>query len=560
MGDVAATRPAAGIRREQLWIAAAIGIAIYIFMDQVDGFIALPMREISSRASAFILNALSIKTVRTGTILATDNFTFDVVPACSGSTTLRVLLTLGAIWCAIHPHLTFGRRIFCGVMVIPISLFANGVRVAALVGLGDVLLKPVDGAPHALIGLFGFALAMSTLYLLTELLATGDDAAKAPVKFPFKLFLLGFAMVVLYTPVLIWMMNAWVSGPLELVGILYVAAAAGVIIFFWRRWPGNSPGGRWACAAFGLSILAFAAATLLDVRTVEASCLLASLFALLWLFKGIRFAFCAVPLLLVVELAFPTISTAVAGLTSRILGLERPAFALLARSAAAALLVGVSALLFVRQSFPGPWRPRSPLVVNIAIFLAVLGVLFQTHFNSQAASFDQEGQLQLSYVQGDWIGLDTQISEVALDQIGRDRIISRRYVNKDRMVDVIVTTTGADRRRAHPPEWCMTGVGWTVQSRDLTRKRLRQHDVPMTRMIFRRGDGELEFYYWFSDGEKHYATHNEMMREDLVRRLKGIRTNWMLLRIIAPRNNTYLDDFMSGLEPSVARLVVNRPV
>jgi len=161
----------------------------------------------------------------------------------------------------------------------------------------------------------------------------------------------------------------------------------------------------------------------------------------------------------------------------------------------------------------------------------------------------------LSYIQGEWLGLDTQVSDIALEQIGRNRIISRRYQYNTGTVDVIVTTTGADRRRAHPPEWCMTGAGWTVQSRELVRKRLKQCDVPMTRMIFRKDNAELEFYYWFSDGQRQCATHSEMMREDLVRRLKGVRTNWMLLRVIAPKDNTYLDAFMSELQPSVAELV-----
>jgi len=543
--------------REQLLISGAIGILIYIVMDQIEGFIALPMREVSSQISSFILNALSIKTLRTGTILATDNFTFDVVPACSGSTTLRVLLTLGAVWCGIHPQLTLPRRILCGLLVIPIALFANGVRVAALVGLGDVLLKPVDGVPHALIGLFGFALAMSSLYLLTELLATQD--ARAAERFPFKLLLLGVAMLVLCTPVLIWMVNTWVTGPLELAGLLFVGAAAGFIIYFSRRERDSSPGGWGACLFFGLSIMAFGRATLLDVRTVEASFLLLSGFCLLWLFKGFRFALCAAPLLLLVELAFPTVSTNLSRLVSRAAGMERPVLGLITRCVLAAGLIGVSWLLFARRpASVGSARTLTPALLNTVIFLAAAGVLFQTHFNSRAAGFDQEGQLHLSYVQGDWVGIDTGISDVALEQIGRDRIISRRYVNKDQTVDLIVTTTGADRRRAHPPEWCMTGVGWTVESRELTRKRLQNQDVPMTRMIFRRAADELEFYYWFSDGERQYATHNEMMREDLVRRLKGIRTNWMLLRIIAPKDNRYLDGFMSGLEPSVARLVVNK--
>jgi EpsI family protein len=198
------------------------------------------------------------------------------------------------------------------------------------------------------------------------------------------------------------------------------------------------------------------------------------------------------------------------------------------------------------------------MALNLVVFLAAVGVLFQTNFNSRAASFDQEGQIELSYIQGDWVGEDLQVSDLALDQIGRERIVSRRYHDKDHSVDLIVTTTGADRRRAHPPEWCMTGVGWTVQSRNVIHKRLKEQEVPMTRMIFRKDDAELEFYYWFSDGQKQYATHNEMMREDLVRRLKGIRTNWMLLRIIAPKDNTYLDRFMSGLDPSVGKLT-NKP-
>jgi EpsI family protein len=556
MGEAITARPAGLISKEQIWIAAAVAIVIYIVLDQIDGFIALPLRESSSRISAWILNALSIKTVRTGTILSTESFTFDVVPACSGSTTLRVLLTLGAIWCAIHPGLTLARRLLCAAFVIPIALVANGVRVAALVGLGDVFLKPVEGVPHALVGLLGFALAMSTLYLLTEMLSM--QARGQPVELPLKLVLLGLAVLVLYTPVLIWMLNGWATGPLELISALFIITVAGLLVLFARRLPTVTTGGWGAFALFAFSVFALARATFLDVRTVEGWCLLLTIFSLLWLFKGVRFAVCSSLLLLIIPLAFPTVSTAIAGLTSRLIGVERPVFGLLVRLTAAAGLVAFSWLLFTRKNVHGLRRSIPPMILNLVIFVAAIGVLFQTHFNSKAAGFDKERQLELSYIQGEWLGVDAQVSDVALEQIGRDRIISRRYQHNQQTVDVIVTTTGADRRRAHPPEWCMTGVGWTVQSRELVHKRLTQHEVPMTRMIFRKEGAELEFYYWFSDGQRQYATHNEMMREDLVRRLKGERTNWMLLRIIAPKDSTYLDAFMSGLEPSVARLV-NKP-
>lgn len=546
-------RPASLFSKEQIWIAAAIAMVVYVVLDQIDGFIALPLRELSSRLSAWVLNALSIKTVRTGTILSTENFTFDVVPACSGSTTLRVLLTLGVIWCAIHPGLTLARRFLCAALVIPIALLANGARVAALVGLGDVFLKPVEGTLHVVVGLLGFVLAMSSLYLLTEALST--EADKPSVKPPFKIILLCLAVLVLYTPLFIWMLNGWAIGPWEPLSALLLLAAAGLLVLFGRRQPTGTAGGWGAGAVFGLSVLALARATLLDVRTVEGWCLLLTGFSLLWLFKGRRFAIRSLPLLLVIPLAFPTVSAAITGMTSRVFGVERPLFGLLVRFGAAVVLASCSWLLFRRKTPVDSLRSLSPVLLNVTVFVAGIGVLFQTRFNSKAAGFDQEGQLELSYVQGDWVGADAEVSEVALEQIGRNRIISRRYWRDREAVAVIVTTTGADRRRAHPPEWCMTGVGWTVRSRELVHKRLKQHDVPMTRMIFRKDEAELEFYYWFSDGRQQYATHHEMMREDLIRRLKGVRTNWMLLRIIAPKDNRYVDGFMSGLDPSVARLV-----
>jgi EpsI family protein len=595
MPEAVATRPAGLISKEQIWIAAAIAIVIYITLELADGFIALPLREMSSRISAWILNALSIRTVRTGTILSTENFTFDVVPACSGSTTLRVLLTLGAIWCAIHPDLTFVRRVICGLLVIPIALAANGARVAALVGLGDVFLKPVEGVPHAVVGLLGFALAMVTLYLLTEgFSARGRDPA---IKFPLKIPLLCLAVLVLYAPVLIWMFNGLASAPLELVSAGVLFAVAVLFIRFWRRWPGRTER-RWtACALFALSVFALSRAMLLDVRTVEGWCLVLTVFSLCWLFKGSRFALCIGPLLLAVPLTFPTVGASVARMISSVFGVERSIDSLLARLVASFVLALLSWRLFKRNavfptcgfgpissrpllnrtgksgepadrkvsatesaSFTGPTREisfrasPSPAALNVAVFIAAIGVLFQTHFNSKAAGFDQEGQLELSYIQGDWVGVDAQVSDVAIEQIGRSRIISRRYQHDDDVVDVIVTTTGADRRRAHPPEWCMTGVGWVVQDRERVQKRLKDRDVPMTRMIFRKGDAELEFYYWFSDGQQQYASHQEMMREDLVRRLKGVRTNWMLLRVIAPKDNQFMDRFMSGLDPSLAKL------
>ena len=59
----------------------------------------------------FFLNALAVPSTLSGTVISTGNFTFDVNPDCSGSTSLRIMLTLGALWFGMYPNLTLGRRL-----------------------------------------------------------------------------------------------------------------------------------------------------------------------------------------------------------------------------------------------------------------------------------------------------------------------------------------------------------------------------------------------------------------------------------------------------------------
>jgi EpsI family protein len=97
----------------------------------------------------------------------------------------------------------------------------------------------------------------------------------------------------------------------------------------------------------------------------------------------------------------------------------------------------------------------------------------------------------------------------------------------------------------------MTGAGWLIQSRVLTRVQVGDGSVPVTRFHFRKGDRAVEFYYWFSDGEAHYATYNEMLKADLLRRLQGSRTNWLLFRVLGPTDGKTLQEFLSVLRPVI---------
>ena len=114
-----------------LFIAA--GVVIYVVLKNLNPLIGLPLRHISSTVATFLLNALSVPSTLSGTVISTNSYVFDVNPDCSGSTSLRIMLTLGALWFGMYPNLTLGRRIFALLLAAPIAIFFNAVRVTALV-------------------------------------------------------------------------------------------------------------------------------------------------------------------------------------------------------------------------------------------------------------------------------------------------------------------------------------------------------------------------------------------------------------------------------------------
>jgi EpsI family protein len=542
----------------RLLVAGAVAIVIYILLSAAEPYMALPLRECSAKISSALLNALSIPVTRNGTILATDRFTFDVVPACSGSTTLRVLLTLGVIWCSIVPYLSSARRLLCIFLAVPIALAANGGRVAALVALGDLTMRPVEGVVHAMIGIVTFSVAGFVIFLMTEALSSHEQHRE--VRFPYRAALLGGAMAVMYAPVLFWVVSSWTLAPVESIGLVFIVPAVAALGWLWRTYPSRSDNGWLAAATFGISVAGLAGATFLDYRTLQAWCLLLSVFSVAALLKGRRFGFAVIPLLAVAYLGFPMTTHLIGGFTSRLFGIASLPF-VLGLKVLAAICLGVLCVAIWRRlgaSLVGDGPGRASLAYHATLFVAMLGVLFQTTFHSRGARIDEQTQLELSYVLGDWVGSDNHVSEVALNTIGRDRIVSRRYARAGKHVDLIVTSTGGDRRRAHAPEWCMAGSGWLPKAQSVTTKKLGDSEVPMSRFLFARGAHELEFYYWFTDGTSVIPTYKQMLNEDLRRRFKGIRTNWLLFRLTAPSRDNDLDAFLTALKPSIVNVQPGR--
>ncbi len=534
-----------------LFIYGAIAIGIFFVLDQLDAAIATPLREISSIVAHFLLNLLSMPVTLTGTILATENFTFDVVPACSGSTTLRVLLTVCVVWCGIHPRLTLMRKLICILLAVPIALVANGLRITLLVGLGDILMKPVEGFPHIMIGVLAFVLAMATVFLLTESLST--EVEKREVTDSTKGMVLGLFLLLLYIPVWVWFYVYWSDFPGQRWGIAFVVLGLAPLIVLWLRHPRNVPNGFFPLLLFIGAMFLLAVGLHVDLKPLLGASLILSLSSFILLVKGFRFAFVAVPLILTALLGFPLVGPFFRGIAPGIFGGGAFSSGFELRVLSAALLMAITWLALRKgtllQSSESGRSIHLPL--NLMIFAAALALLFQSFFNSRAASFDRKYELDLSYLVGDWVGTNSFISDLAIDVIGRDRIVKRRYIKGAQYVDVIITNTGADRRRAHRPEACMTGSGYKASSRIIQTINVGGEEVPASRFIFSKPEIEQEFFYWFSDGEIEMSTYDQMFQEDLKRRLGGIRTDWFLYRVTAPKENNGLKDFLASFQPEI---------
>ena len=510
------------------WPAAAAA-AVFLALETADAFVAAPLRVISSTIVELGLGAAGFPIARRGTLLSTPTVTFDVVPACAGSTTLRALLFVGILWAGVRPRLTPGRRVLAALAAVPLALAANAARVAALVVAGHLAGEEPGGVFHAAAGVAAFLAAAFAAFWLTDRLASG--AAPAP---PGRLeaLLTAALLAFLHLPFLAWCVNGW-RGGLDRFGWVFVAAGVALGIRRWRRLPTRSGWERAGTAAFAASLLVLLLALLVDVHLLRGLSLLGSLLSLALLDRGPSGAASLLPSALLAYLGFPTVSYQLQALTLPVLGTAGLAASLAAKAAlACGAVVADAKLPAAAPAAPAGPRPGRPLLVILAAALAA----FQGYALNAAMGRVPSRRLEMSWLQKDWEGRARPVSRSEAAAF-EGRVWSRRYTREARAVDVLVTSTGGDRHRAHPPEYCLTGDGWSVASSAASRTG--------TRLRLRRDARTMSFEYWFSDGETEVGSYAAMLVEDTLRRLRGRRTDWFLFRAMTDAGDDTLDEFLS---------------
>lgn len=94
--------------------------------------LTLPMKTFVSWATEHILYAIGYPISRSGVILHLGQYQLLVANACAGLHTLFSLEALGLLYLHLTKHESWGRNVTLAILIIPISLAANTIRVITL--------------------------------------------------------------------------------------------------------------------------------------------------------------------------------------------------------------------------------------------------------------------------------------------------------------------------------------------------------------------------------------------------------------------------------------------
>ncbi len=155
--------------------AAALPLFFLVFVVPLPGplvsLLTAPLKSGVSYVASEILFGFGYPVSRSGVILTVGPYMVLVADACAGLTSMFSLEALGLLYLNLVRHESVVRNVLLSLLVIPISLAANVIRVVVLVlvtyHLGDAAGR---GFLHGFAGLILFIVALVLLFLADWLL------------------------------------------------------------------------------------------------------------------------------------------------------------------------------------------------------------------------------------------------------------------------------------------------------------------------------------------------------------------------------------------------------
>jgi len=241
-------------------VSIVLGALSLVVIYSATEIFGAELRAVSAIITETILRFGGLSIVRTNTILSLGDMTFDIIPACNGSTTLKVLFAASLFLVLGNNKLNLPRKITCLILSIPVALLANGIRLALLVYAskirGEVL---AEGFLHYTIGVMGFLIALFVMLLVVDLFshAANDDSKQMHLRrelFVTTLVFTGIALLPFFSACL----RDWIGreyNRYDMFGFLFFFSGLICYGYFWRKSADRADSARVGIAVFSLALL-----------------------------------------------------------------------------------------------------------------------------------------------------------------------------------------------------------------------------------------------------------------------------------------------------------------
>jgi exosortase len=137
-------------------------LALLLLMFPVPGFIlsalTFPLQIVASKLAEHILELLGYSVLREGNILMLPGLTLNIAEACNGLRSLLALTFLGQAYTYMFDTRVWMRFVMA-VLIIPIGVFANSIRIVASAVAGSINPEWAHGTFHESTGWIVFVVA-----------------------------------------------------------------------------------------------------------------------------------------------------------------------------------------------------------------------------------------------------------------------------------------------------------------------------------------------------------------------------------------------------------------
>lgn len=517
------------------------------------------LRAISAVITEMILRFGGLSIVRNNTILSLGGMTFDIIPACNGSTTLQVLFVSSLFLVLGNNKLNLPRKITCLILSIPVALLANGIRLALLVYAskirGQVL---AEGFLHYTIGVMGFLIALFIMLLLVDLLSheADDDFRQTHLRrelFVTTLVFTGIALLPFFSACL----RDWIGreyNQYDMFGFLFFFSGLICYWYFWKKFAEKADSVKLGVVLFSLSLLAGSAFQMISQNNyILGITFIIILFSLALMEKGKQFTLLVSPAILMTGLGFSKVSEII----NQTLGTQGFVLPFVIKSIFALMLGGLLLVSYKRlklavlekEKEQRPLRAKPVYYYSTAAIVALMSLFFSIRGYTVIEPF-MEYEYQLEYLMGGWTGVQLHDGQ-AEEYYAKQQLISRTYHKGGEVVGLMVVPSNAMRQNIHTPEYCQEGLGWKIEKSEIYTFRIADNqEISARKLLMKNGFGiERTFLYWFQESSFSTGTYLKFVVRNSFQRLLGARKNWILYVVWQdnPKEQNGIDDFLANL-------------